>query len=619
MRIQTDRCEVCYACVRACPVKAITAKVNEEYPRIHPDRCIGCGDCIQACSPGVISYRKATDTVKHLLRVNRVAAVVDPSISGEFEDITHYRKFVEMIRALGFKYVNEVSFGADLVARNYKKLIEREEGKYFISSNCPSIVAYVERYFPELTGNLAPIVPPMVATAKVVHHRYGHDLKIVYIGPCLQAKNDAIQYGEDGVIDAVITFTELRELFREFNIDEKSMHYSDFDPPIGHKGSLYPISQAFKEIGFMNDELLTTQMLTVDGGRPALHAVKTFGESINTIRHHFNLFYCKGCLMGPGTSPSGNPIYRRSLVTSYARKRLASFDRNLWEEEMKKYGQLDLSRTFHNHDQRLAPPPKEKVREILKLINKGYKSKNLGCAACGYDSCKEFAESVANGLAKTDMCIQYSLKSKKDYINTLKNTNEKLFETQKALKDSEKVARDEQQKSQQSLEMITAVLQELATGVVIVDQSLKIIKSNLRFIDIMGDEAREINEIIPGLEGADLKSFIPYQFYNLFSYVMQNDKPIHNRDVHFNEALLNVSIFTIKKKRLVGGVIRDLQHTDVRSEEVINRITEVIDENLHMVQKIGFLLGEGASKTEKMLNSIIESYNKDSKKEDKSP
>jgi hypothetical protein len=36
----------------------------------------------------------------------------------------------------------------------------------------------------------------------------------------------------------------------------------------------------------------------------------------------------------------------------------------------------------------------------------------------------------------------------------------------------------------------------------------------------------------------------------------------------------------------------------------------VIDKNLEMVQKIGFLLGEGASETEQMLNSIIESYRK---------
>jgi hypothetical protein len=47
----------------------------------------------------------------------------------------------------------------------------------------------------------------------------------------------------------------------------------------------------------------------------------------------------------------------------------------------------------------------------------------------------------------------------------------------------------------------------------------------------------------------------------------------------------------------------------------------VIEKNLEMVQKIGFLLGEGASETEKMLNSIIASYTKgkspaDEKKKD---
>jgi hypothetical protein len=34
----------------------------------------------------------------------------------------------------------------------------------------------------------------------------------------------------------------------------------------------------------------------------------------------------------------------------------------------------------------------------------------------------------------------------------------------------------------------------------------------------------------------------------------------------------------------------------------------VIDENFEMVQKIAYLLGEGASKTEQMLNSLIDSY-----------
>jgi hypothetical protein len=53
-----------------------------------------------------------------------------------------------------------------------------------------------------------------------------------------------------------------------------------------------------------------------------------------------------------------------------------------------------------------------------------------------------------------------------------------------------------------------------------------------------------------------------------------------------------------------------MQMPEVRKEEVINRVTEVIEQNLDLVQQIAFLLGEGAAKTEKMLNSIIESHKK---------
>ena len=40
----------------------------------------------------------------------------------------------------------------------------------------------------------------------------------------------------------------------------------------------------------------------------------------------------------------------------------------------------------------------------------------------------------------------------------------------------------------------------------------------------------------------------------------------------------------------------------------IKRLTEVIDKNLGLAQQIGFILGEGTSETERMLNSIIQSY-----------
>ena len=62
------------------------------------------------------------------------------------------------------------------------------------------------------------------------------------------------------------------------------------------------------------------------------------------------------------------------------------------------------------------------------------------------------------------------------------------------------------------------------------------------------------------------------------------------------------------KDKIVGAVIRDMSAPEVQKEEVLKRLTEVIDKNLGLAQQIGFILGEGTSETERMLNSIIESY-----------
>jgi hypothetical protein len=163
------------------------------------------------------------------------------------------------------------------------------------------------------------------------------------------------------------------------------------------------------------------------------------------------------------------------------------------------------------------------------------------------------------------------------------------------------------------------MLQKLISGVVIVDENLKIVHSNIAFIRILGDEAKLVDEVIPGLVGADLRTLLPVPFYKLFSYVLNSGEDILNKDVVFNENLMNVSAFTIKANKYVGGIIRDMQSPVVRKEELLRRLSDVIDENFEMVQKITAILGEGAARTEEMLNSLIGFYqNLDKKPDDKS-
>ncbi|MFP4024273.1 MAG: [Fe-Fe] hydrogenase large subunit C-terminal domain-containing protein [Thiohalospira sp.] len=609
VEILKDKCNLNYSCVRVCPVNAIEVKVNRDYARVIPERCIGCGSCTSVCPEDAIRFRDSKEETKKILRSKaKKVAIVAPSISGEFHDITDYRKFVQMIKHLGFDYVNEVSFGADIIALKYAELFKNFKGKYYISTACPVVVSHVQKFQPELIENLAPLVSPMVATAKIARNLYGDEIKVVYIGPCIESKNEALLDKGAGKIDAVLTFIELRELFNEFKIHESTLEYSEFDPPIGYKGSLFPIANGLLQAADISEDLLEGNVITAEGKNNMLNAIRQFHEEIDTIKKHFNLYYCEGCLMGPGTSRGGKKYIRHTRVTEYAKKRLKNFDISKWEKEIKKYWDIDYSKTFFNDDQRIETPSEEKIQEVLKAIGKENKDPNLGCNACGYNTCRDFAIAVSKGLAKIDMCLTFSLRNRHDYIKALKTTNEKLAQTQNALKESEKVARKEKEAAQEASDIINTMLQKLPTGVVIIDQNLKIIQSNNSFIDLLGEEADAINEVIPGLTGADLKTLLPFNVYNLFNHVFSTNENILNRDIHLDEKLLNLSIFTIRKDKIVGAVFRDMYAPEVRKEEVIKRVTEVIDKNLAMVQNIGFLLGEGASETEQMLNSIIELY-----------
>jgi Na+-translocating ferredoxin:NAD+ oxidoreductase RNF subunit RnfB len=607
--INDSKCKNSYSCVRVCPVNAIEVKPQRIHPNILPERCIGCGLCYVSCSPHAIEFRDSIAEVKDLLSSERkTAALIEPSIASEFEDITDYRKFVAMIRSLGFDYVHEISFGVDLIAQAYSRLFSKAEGKYLITANCPAIVKLIEKFHPEMIPNLAPLISPMIATAMVVRELYGPEVATIQIGPCIDAKDEVLQYESGKLIEGVLTFVELRKLFDEFNIHERLVKLSDFDPPHGNWGALYPLPPGIIQAAGIKRDMVSSRVITAAGKEEILEAVNDFDKYIDTIKHHFNLFFCHGCLLGPAMQQHTERFKRRALVSEYAEKRSAAIDKAQWQKNMDKWSKLDFTRSFKNDDHRIPEPPEEAVQEVLKIIGKDNPNDEINCGACGYLSCREFASTVAKGLAIPEMCHTFNLKNKQEYIETLRQTNKKLAETKKALKESEELARKEKEMAQSASDMMNNMLEKLPTGVVIVDNNLKILHSNQSFINTIGEDAQAISDIIPGLAGADLKTLIPFNVYNMFTFVLKEDEPVVSKDVHFEDRMLNISIFPIKKNKMCGAIIRDIFSPEVQGEEVTNRVSEVIDKNLEMVQKIGFLLGEGASETEQMLNSIIESY-----------
>ncbi len=397
------------------------------------DRCIACGNCTKVCSQGAKVFLNTTDRVERLLESGEsVAAIVAPSFPAEFSELADHTVLAGMIKALGFEYVAEVSFGADLVADRYKKLVS-EKKNFYISSDCPSIVNYVKFYHPGLVDNLAPVVSPMVAMGRVIREKYGKDTRIVFIGPCVAKK------AESSEIDEAITYTELREMLTEKGISPENSARIDFDPPVGGRGAIFPVARGLLQTARISDNAITGDIIAAEGRIDFQGALKEFEAGL-IKNQHMELLCCEGCIMGPGLSKNGKQYNRRSLVSSYASSKRDYIDSEIWKQAFEEFADLDLSVHFKPDDHRIEELDEKEVNEVLVKMGKKTKKDQLDCGACGYESCIEHAIAIKKGLAEVEMCLPYTIEKLHKSVKDLALSNEKLSSMKQALKQSEKLA-----------------------------------------------------------------------------------------------------------------------------------------------------------------------------------
>lgn len=413
-----EKCKGCYACVRSCPAKAITVK--EGIAGVMEERCVACGHCINVCAVGAKHARSDTGVVWQLLTQRPpVIAILSSSFPAAFP-LIRPRQMVTALKKLGFSEVMETAFGAELVCREYARLVREDKGKLILTSTCPAVVSFIEKFYPQLIDNLAQIVSPTVATGRLIKWQYNPEAKVVFIGPCVAKKAESEDEKVSGVIDAVLTFPELSEMLAAKGIDPVSEEEGQFSGPVPCLGRLYPVPGGLLKIAGVSTDILSSDIGIAEGIDRAVSCLQEFVEG-RTRASFMDIFFCQGCIGGPAIDNDLSLFERRRLIVDYA---LKGADPAQTQSDVEKYAGIDLSRKFTNRHTVLPVPDEKEISNILGQIDRLRTENQLNCGACGYKSCRELAAAVCQKVAENEMCWPY-------LVDRLQGTQDELIRIEK--------------------------------------------------------------------------------------------------------------------------------------------------------------------------------------------
>jgi len=258
------KCVDCTNCIRACASQGVGAVKMGEYgfnQKVSKteNNCVYCGQCLTHCPAGAIStneseYKRISKILddKDIVKIAQIAPSVRVSIGEEF-GIAHGEvvtgKLVAALKKVGFDYVFDTSFGADMTTvEEAKELIYRLKNNKklpMFSSCCPGWVRYVLVYYPEFESLLTTALPPEIIMGNIIKHYFSKKIKVdikkiqvISIMPCTAKKWEVKrkEFMIDGYypVDDTLTTVETAQLIKEKNINFKNLIDVNFDNPLGN-------------------------------------------------------------------------------------------------------------------------------------------------------------------------------------------------------------------------------------------------------------------------------------------------------------------------------------------------------------------------------------------------
>jgi transcriptional regulator with PAS, ATPase and Fis domain/iron only hydrogenase large subunit-like protein len=396
-----ERCRRCYSCVRSCPVKAI--KVDEGFAQIIYDRCIGCGNCLSCPQNAKVVVDRMMRTQEMLASGSPVVAVLGCSFPAFFHALLP-GQLVAALKSLGFSEVHEGAYGAEMIAESYRDTIDNASHP-LISSHCPAVVDLIERHYPSLVPNIIPIVSPMIAMGRFIKGVLGEETRVVYVSTCIAAKFE-IQGEASGAIDVVLTYQEIDKLFKNRGITPGTLAEMPFDGVDPGAGRLFSLTGGPLKVFGIQTDFQDNEIISTEGEAHTIGIIRDLAAK--RISPAFvDLRFCDGgCVDGPARDRELNHFFKRKLIVCHN----SSKPPYATAPHYQRTALLpDLARSYSDKSRKLPSPGKDDIKRILHSTNKFTQGDELNCRACGYNTCREHAVAVFQGLADIEMCLPHNM------------------------------------------------------------------------------------------------------------------------------------------------------------------------------------------------------------------
>jgi len=557
IRTNPAQCRDCAKCLRVCPVKAI--RMTQAQACVEGDLCLACGACIRECPQNAKVFREDWNEVLHLLSENEeeyVVAMLAPSWVSEFSSWEQER-LPSALRALGFSFIGEVSVG---VALGIPKMIDLlKERNIWISSACPASVKYLEMVHPQIEEYIMPIASPMVHYAHYLKEKMGENIKTVFIGPCLAKKKES---DENEHVDYALTFLELQHLLLQKGVSLEGCEASLLDEVGPSHTKLFPM------VGGLHASLKEAlgeqkcKIITVTGQKEMDDMVKHFEEIDEPT--FFELYFCpQGCLGGPGYREPGAYFVRKEHLERSLKKEQRG---KVFEEHKRFDSQVEYDwKTPLPHNLFRHHFTETEIMDILVKTGKEKDEDQLNCGACGYESCREKAIAVLNGIAVPELCIPHMRK-------LAERRTDRIIETS-------------------------------PNGIITLNEQLEIVSMNPAFKKMF-----YCSDMLIGKRVSIL--FDPSQFEKISS--RKSDSLDFELQVHSYGLLCRVFAYLLENENQIVGIfvnltpfIKNKQQLDNMKSQTVKQASELLDKQIQMAQTVAKLLGEHTAQVEAMIQQIL--------------